>query len=83
MDRATGMVTAERFASGLTFDEYVRYAGSPENLQREAGWWLGPVRQDLSGQLRAHGTSETGSAGRKRRPYGGWRDSRTGRRESS
>ena len=53
MDRATGMVTAERFASGLTFDEYVRYAGSPENLQREAGWWLGPVRQDLSGSLRA------------------------------
>jgi len=53
MDRATSVVTAERFATGLTFDEYVRYAGSPENLEREAGWWLGPVRQDLSGLLRA------------------------------
>ena len=53
MDRARSMVTAERFATGLTFDEYVRYAGSPENLQREAGWWLGPVRQDLSGHLRS------------------------------
>jgi hypothetical protein len=53
MDRAKRVVTAERFAKGLTFDEYVRYAGSPENLQREAGWWLGPVRQDLSEQLRA------------------------------
>jgi hypothetical protein len=42
MDRATSVVTAERFATGLTFDEYVRYAGSPENLEREAGWWLGP-----------------------------------------
>ena len=39
MDRATGVVTAERFATGLTFDEYVRYAGSPENLEREAGGW--------------------------------------------
>jgi hypothetical protein len=53
MDRATSVVTAERFATGLTFDGYVRYAGSPENLEREAGWWLGPVRQDLSGRLRA------------------------------
>ena len=25
-------VTPERFARGMTFDEYVRYAGSPENL---------------------------------------------------
>jgi hypothetical protein len=30
------VVTAERFAKGMTFDEYVRYAGSPENLAREA-----------------------------------------------
>jgi hypothetical protein len=29
-------VTPERFARGMTFDEYVRYAGSPENLAREA-----------------------------------------------
>jgi hypothetical protein len=29
-------VTAERFAQGRTFEEYVRYVGSPENLAREA-----------------------------------------------
>jgi hypothetical protein len=29
-------VTPERFAKGMTFDEYVRYAGSAENLAREA-----------------------------------------------
>ena len=30
------VVTPERFAKGMTFDEYVRYVGSPENLAREA-----------------------------------------------
>ena len=45
------IVTPERFARGMTFHEYVTYAGSPENLEREAGWWLGTVRQDLSGLL--------------------------------
>jgi hypothetical protein len=30
------IVTAERFAKGRTFDEYVKYVGSPENLTREA-----------------------------------------------
>ena len=29
-------VTAARFAKGMTFDEYVTWAGSPENLAREA-----------------------------------------------
>jgi hypothetical protein len=47
------VITAERFAQGMTFDEYVRYIGTPENLAREAGWWLGPQRQDFSGLLRA------------------------------
>jgi Thioredoxin len=28
-------VTGERFAKGMTFDEYVRFVGSPENLARE------------------------------------------------
>ena len=40
------MVTAERYAKGMTFDEYVAYTASPENLAREsspggagrAGW---------------------------------------------
>jgi thioredoxin family protein len=30
------VVTAERFARGLTFDEYVAYTATPENLAREA-----------------------------------------------
>ena len=33
---AKSAVTAERFAKGMTFDQYVKYAGSPENLAREA-----------------------------------------------
>jgi Thioredoxin len=32
---AASAVTAERFAQGRTFDEYVRYIGTPENLGRE------------------------------------------------
>jgi len=30
------VVTAARFAKGMTFDDYVKWAGSPENLAREA-----------------------------------------------
>jgi hypothetical protein len=33
---AMSVVTPERFAKGMTFDEYVKYTGSPENLAREA-----------------------------------------------
>ncbi len=47
------MITPERFATGMTFNESVRYVGTAENLAREAGWWLGPQRQDFSGLLRA------------------------------
>jgi hypothetical protein len=53
------IVTPERFAMGRTFDEYVRYAGSPENLAREAfgsyfpdGGSRGAVRKDNSAVLR-------------------------------
>ncbi len=45
-------MTAERFAQGLTFEQYVAYTGTPENLAREAGWWLGRRRVDFSGVLR-------------------------------
>jgi hypothetical protein len=31
---------------GMTFDQYLAYLGTPENLQREAGWLLGPQRMD-------------------------------------
>src|SRR4029077_7702958 len=34
------------------FDAYVAYTATPANLAREAGWWLGTVRKDLSDLLR-------------------------------
>jgi hypothetical protein len=57
---AKSVVTPERFAQGRTFDEYVRYAGSPENLAREAfggsyfadGGSTGGPRRDNSAILR-------------------------------
>jgi hypothetical protein len=51
-DRGGRVVTPARFASGMTFDQYMAFVGTPENLAREAGWWLGPVRMDFSGPLR-------------------------------
>ena len=33
---AKSVVTPERFAKGMTFDEYVKYTGSADNLAREA-----------------------------------------------
>jgi hypothetical protein len=46
MDRASSVVTPERFAQGLTFEDYMRYIGTAENLAREAGWWRGRERMD-------------------------------------
>jgi hypothetical protein len=46
------VVPAERFGQGMTFAEYVAYVGTPENLAREAGWWLGRQRHDFSRLLR-------------------------------
>jgi thiol-disulfide isomerase/thioredoxin len=43
-------VTAERFASGMTFDEYVAYIGTPENLAREGSG--GAARRDFSAFFR-------------------------------
>lgn len=40
------VVTAERYASGMSFDEYVAYIGTPENLAREATG--GAARRDYS-----------------------------------
>src|SRR5688500_7048977 len=42
-------ITAARFAAGMTFDEYVAFISSPENLQREAS--TGP-RRDVSAVFR-------------------------------
>lgn len=44
------MVNAQRFAKGMTFDEYVRFTATPQNLAREGS--RGP-RKDWSGYLRA------------------------------
>ena len=56
---AKSVVTAERFGKGMTFEQYVKYAGSPENLAREAfgsyypdGGAIGTARKDNSGVLR-------------------------------
>lgn len=46
----TRTVTPERYASGMTYDEYVTYVGTPENLARESSF--GGVRQDFSAFLR-------------------------------
>ena len=39
---ASSVVTPQRFAKGRTFEDYVRYVGTPENLAREAwgGYFL-------------------------------------------
>ncbi|HEV8438810.1 MAG TPA: hypothetical protein VGT40_11995, partial [Methylomirabilota bacterium] len=44
-------MTPERFAKGMTFEQYVAYVGTPENLGREAGQ-AGEKRRDWSGFLR-------------------------------
>jgi hypothetical protein len=44
------MVSAERFAQGMTFEQYVAYAATPQNLEREAS--LGGRRRDWSELLR-------------------------------
>jgi hypothetical protein len=46
------VVTPARFAAGMTFPQYLDYIGTPENLARESGWWLGRERKDLSGLIR-------------------------------
>jgi Thioredoxin len=53
------VVTPERFAQGRTFEEYVRYIGTPENLAREAfgsyhpdGGAKGAPRKDNSAVFR-------------------------------
>src|SRR2546422_10009094 len=50
MERTKSVVTPERFASGMTFDQYVAYVGTPENLKREGS---GRPRLDWSAHLGA------------------------------
>jgi hypothetical protein len=44
-------VTPERFASGRTFEQYLAYIGTPENLAREGSG--GALRRDQTGSMRA------------------------------
>src|SRR2546422_10816417 len=50
MEEKPSVVTPERFVSGMTFDQYVAYVGTPENLKREGS--QGEARRDWSGYLR-------------------------------
>lgn len=51
METKPSVVTPRRFASGMSFDQYAAYVGTPENLAREGSG--GAPRRDFSGFLRA------------------------------
>ena len=51
MDRNKSVVTPDRFASGMTFDQYLAYIATPENLARAGSG--GTPRKDWSGWMRA------------------------------
>ena len=54
------LVTPERFAEGRTFDEYVKYAGSAENLAREVSVATTPTLHQEAPPARTTGcASET------------------------
>ena len=48
---APSAVTQERFAKGMTFDQYLTFISTPENQAREGSG--GAARQDMSAVLRA------------------------------
>jgi hypothetical protein len=50
MDRTKSVVTPVRYASGMTFSQYVAYVGTPENLKREGTG--GTQRPDNSAAIR-------------------------------
>lgn len=49
--RKPSAVTPERFAAGLTFEQYLAYIGTPENLAREGS--QGSPRRDWAAHVRA------------------------------
>src|SRR5690349_21584767 len=53
MAREPSVVTAARYASGMTFSQYLADVATPENLAREGSPIGGGVRRDQSGALRA------------------------------
>jgi hypothetical protein len=50
MDKKPSVVTPARFASGMTFEQYLAFIASPENLAREGSG--GAPRRDWSAQMR-------------------------------
>jgi hypothetical protein len=50
MDRIKSVLTPERYTSGMTFEQYLAYIASPENLRREGSG--GAPRKDWSGWMR-------------------------------
>jgi len=50
VERKQSVVTPERFTSGMTFEQWVAYVATPENLEREASGGL--PRKDWSDYLR-------------------------------
>jgi len=51
MERQQSVVTPERFAAGMTFEQYLAFIGTPENLQREGSG--GAARRDWTAHMRA------------------------------
>ena len=68
MERKTSVVTPERFASGMTFEQYLAYVGAPENLKREGS---GRPRSDMTANLRAACGVAAGRRRRRRSSAGG------------
>lgn len=52
MNRTPSVMSAERFAEGMTFDQYVAWVGTPENLAREVLASVGVPRRDFSAFFR-------------------------------
>ena len=52
MAREPSVVTPARYATGMTFPQYLAYIATPENLARESSPIGGGVRRDWSAQLR-------------------------------
>src|SRR4029453_2834354 len=75
MDRTATVVTPERYASGMNFEQYLRYIASPENLRRE-GSGDGEPRRDGSGWVRGGGGGAAGPGGGWSGWVGSWYDSR-------
>lgn len=51
MQRTQPVIPPERFASGMTFAQYLDFIATPENLKREGSG--GEPRRDMSAQIRA------------------------------